>query len=118
MIVKSRLNFRVLVCCCSTPQDGESSLHSNRALVEYQAGKNVMTVAASVFRVATDLLQRAQGSAGQYTHCCPLSSVGVYSHISYCSSACLTATTPPLKLLYMYDTPGLSKHVFALNCCT
>ena len=66
---KIQIVFSCVWWRCSTPQDGESSLHSNRALVEYQAGKNVMTVAASVFRVATDLLQRAQGSAGQYTHC-------------------------------------------------
>lgn len=45
----------------SAPQDGENHIQNSKALAEYQARKNAISITSTIFRAATDLLHRAQG---------------------------------------------------------
>ncbi len=59
-----KINLAVLLF--SAPLEGENQIQNSKTLAEYQARKNAINVASSVIRAATDLLHRAQGTAGGY----------------------------------------------------
>ncbi len=66
---RTRKKVTILFCSVllfSAPLEGENQIQNSKTLAEYQARKNAINVASSVIRAATDLLHRAQGTAGRF----------------------------------------------------